>query len=135
MKHRIRKLAGEATGSTAIEFAVALPALVTIIWSIFQTGLIFQANAGVQHALGEAARYATLFPTPTDAQIQARITAKKFGVQNGTWNTPVIDNTNVAPANGGYKTITVTYSQPTDFLFFNGPTVNITKSKIIYLSL
>lgn len=135
MTPRLRKLAGDSAGSTAVEFAVAVPVLVSLIWGIFQFGLVFQANAGVQHALGEAARYATIFPTPTDTQIQAKITAHKFGVRNGTWGTPQIDNANAAAANGGYKTITVTYSQPTDFLFFNGPTVNITKSKRIYLSL
>ena len=56
-------------------------------------GLLFQANAGMQHALGEGARYATLC-TPRhamhvadDDQIKARMTSKLFG--KGTARSPV----------------------------------------------
>lgn len=122
-------------GSAVVEFAVAAPVLVMMIWGMFQVFVVYQANAGMKHALGEAARYATIFPTPTDAELQAKITSAKFGVANGTWGTPAIDNTNAAPAAGGYKVITVSYSQPTDFLMFNGPTVTLTESKRIYLSI
>lgn len=122
-------------GSAVVEFAVAAPVLVMMIWGMFQVFVVYQANAGMKHALGEAARYATIFPTPSDSDIQAKITSTKFGVANGTWGTPVIDNTNAAPANGGYKVITVTYTQPTDFLMFPGPTVTLSDSKKIYLSI
>ena len=131
---RLRQLIGNRTGSSAVEFAVAVPVLVTMVWGMFQVGVLYQANAGMQHALGEAARYATIFPTPTDAQIQAKITSAKFGLGNGTWGTPVIDNTNVAPADGRFKTISVTFSQPTDFLLFPGPTVTLSASKRVYLA-
>jgi hypothetical protein len=87
----------------------------------------------MQHALGEAARYATIYPTPTDTQIQNKITAAKFGLANGTWSTPQIDNTH-AGSPDYYKVITVQYSQPTNFIFFAGPTVTFSKSKRIYLS-
>ena len=122
-------------GSAVVEFAFAAPVLVMMIWGMFQVFVVYQANAGMKHALGEAARYATIFPTPNDSQLQAKITSSKFGVANGTWGTPVIDNTYAAPANGGYKVITVTYSQPTDFLMFAGPTVTLTDSKKVYLSI
>ena len=122
-------------GSAVVEFAVAAPVLVMMIWGMFQVFVVYQANAGMKHALGEAARYATIFPTPSDADIQTKITSSKFGVANGTWGTPVIDNTNAAAASGGYKVVTVSYSQPTDFLMFDGPTVTLTESKRIYLSI
>ncbi len=32
-----------------------MPILVLFIYGIFQVGLLFQANAGMQHALGEGA--------------------------------------------------------------------------------
>lgn len=125
-----RQLAGDRSGSGAIEFAIALPVLVMFMWGIIQVALVHRASAGMQHALGEAARLATIYPTPSDAEIQARITDKKFGVDNGTWSTPTI-TTNAA---AGTKLIEVTYSQPTDFLFFNGPTVSITRSKLVYVA-
>ena len=131
MTNRFKRLLADDRGSNIIEFAIALPVLILFIYGIFTVGLMFQANAGVQHALGEAARYATIYPTPTDAQLQTRITSKTFGLKGGTLQTPVIDNSNVT---NGYKTITLTYSRPTNFLFFKGPTVTITRSKRVYLS-
>ena len=130
MTRLFRTLRKDSEGAAAIEFAIAVPVLTVMIWGMFQIGLIFQANAGMQHALGEAARYATIFPTPSDTQLQTRITAKKFGLGNGTWGTPTI----VTDTAAGTKTITVSYSQPTDFLFFSGPTVTLTKSKVVYYS-
>ena len=130
MTRILRKLRSNSEGAAAIEFAVAVPVLTVMIWGMFQVGLIFQANAGMPHALGEAARYATIFPTPSDTDLQTRITAKKFGLGNGTWGTPTI----VTDTAAGTKTITVSYSQPTDFLLFAGPTVTMTKSKVVYYS-
>lgn len=128
---RLRQLLHDRTGSSAIEFAVSVPVLVSIIWGIFQVGILYMANAGMQHALGQAARYATLFPTPSDAEIEEMITSTKFGVGNGTWGDPDVSLTDTATMT---KTITVTYSQPMQFLFFEGPTVDLSASKVIYLA-
>lgn len=127
---RLRHLFADRMGSAAVEFAIAVPVLVTMIWGIFQTALLYEANAGMRHALGEGARYATIWQPPTDEQIQAKITSAKFGVGNGTWDTPVI----TTDATANTKTITVSYHQPTDFLLFSGPTVNMTATKTVYLA-
>jgi Flp pilus assembly protein TadG len=126
----LRKLRSDRSGVAAIEFAVAVPILVTFLWGIFQVAIVYRANAGMQHALGEAARFATIFPTPSDSAIQDKITSHRFGVDGGTWETPTIATDTAAKT----KLITVTYSQPTDFLFFEGPTVELTRSKLVYLS-
>ncbi|MBA2636249.1 MAG: pilus assembly protein [Sphingomonas sp.] len=126
----VRKLAADRAGSSAIEFAIAVPVLVSFIWGIFQVGILYRANAGMQHALGEAARFTTIFPTPSDSEIQTKITSGKFGLDGGTWSTPTITTDTTAQT----KLISVTYSQPTDFLFFPGPTVTLTRSKLVYLS-
>jgi Flp pilus assembly protein TadG len=125
-----RKFADDRAGSAAVEFAVAFPVLIMFIWGIFQVAILYRANAGMQHALGEGARLATIWPTPSDTEIQAKITAHEFGVDGGTWSTPSITTDTDART----KLIQVTYSQPTDFLFFTGPTVSITKSKLVYLA-
>ena len=126
----VRKLSADRGGSAAIEFAIAVPILVTFVWGIFQIGILYRANAGMQHALGQGARYATIFPTPSDEQIQEKIVSHKFGVDGGTWTTPAI----ITDPTAQTKLITVTYSQPTDFLFFQGPTVSLTRTKLVYLS-
>ena len=129
MTRRLRSLVRPTDGSAAIEFALGLPVLIMMIFGMMQLGIVLQANAGMQHALGEAARFATIFPTPSDADLQARITAKKFGPGRGTWGTPTI----TTDAAAGTKTITVTYTQPLDWIFFES-TVNLSKSKVVYLS-
>lgn len=127
---RTIQLLGDRKGSAAIEFVVAIPILVLMMWGIFQVGILYQANAGMQHALGEGARLATVWPTRTDAEIQSKITSAKFGLANGTWGTPQITTDTTAKT----KTISVTYSQPTDFLFFQGPTVTLSATKVVYLA-
>jgi hypothetical protein len=92
--------------------------------------MVFMASAGIHHALGEASRYATLFPTPTDQQIQQRISETVFGIGNGTFSTPTIETN----ATDHHKTITLTYSQPTDFIFFSGPTITLRQSKQVYIA-
>ena len=130
MKRSFNFLTRDTRGAAALEFALAAPALILMIWGLFQVGLIFLANAGTQSALGEAARYATIYPTPSDSTLQTSITAHKFGLKNGTWSTPTI----ATDTSNGTKTISVVYSQPTNLLFFKGPTVSISKSKVVYLS-
>jgi Flp pilus assembly protein TadG len=130
MIRRIQPLVRDRSGSAAIEFSIAIPILISMIWGIFQFGLIFEATAGVENALARGARLATIYPTPTDDTIQTEITSGKFGVSNGTWDTPTI----TPNSTGTTKTIKVTYHHHLNFLFFDGPTVNITRSKIVYLS-
>jgi Flp pilus assembly protein TadG len=125
----------DTDGSAAIEFAISVPILVSFIWGIFQIALLFEVNAGVQHALGQAARAATIYPTPDDATILNQITSSKFGgVVEGTFYTACPDTCITTDTTAKTKTITVTYSQPTNFLFFAGPSVTIKKSKTVYLS-
>jgi Flp pilus assembly protein TadG len=120
-------------GAAAIEFALSVPILITFIYGIFQVGLLFQANAGMQHALGEGARYASLcIPTstgcnvPSNVNIKAKMNAKLFGQSDGTFT--VQD-----PGPGlGYRTLTITYSRSMNFLFFAGPTVSLTRTKKVY---
>ena len=130
MTHVLKRLWADRRGAGVIEFAIAVPVLTVFIYGIFVVGKLFEANAGMQHALGEAARYATLYPTPTDDQLKAMMTAKKFGTSNngGTLSALAISTS------GNTKTMTLTYSQPTDFLLFNGPNVSITRSKKVYLA-
>jgi Flp pilus assembly protein TadG len=120
-------------GAAALEFAIALPVLMMMIIGIFQVGLLFEANAGMQHALGEGARLATLCvpsgstcTAPSDTTVKTRISARLFGKNDGTFT--VAD-----PAAGaGFKTLSVSYTRTMHFLFITGPTVTLTRSKKVY---
>ena len=120
-------------GAAAIEMAIALPVLVSMIYGIFQVGLLYQANAGMQHALGEGARYATLCvpvsgacTTPSNTQIQTRISSKLFGKGDGnfTVNAPVTGT--------GYRDLSISYTKKMNFVFINGPTITLNRSKRAY---
>jgi Flp pilus assembly protein TadG len=130
--HLIRRDEG---GAAIIEFALSVPILVTMIYGIFELSQLFEANAGMQHALGEGARYATLcIPTSTGCNtetnddIKAKMNAKLFGPIGGTFNVqdPVDD------ASTNFKTLTITYRRTMNFLTFVGPTVTLTRKKVVY---
>lgn len=129
-----KRLRRDENGAAIIEMAIALPVLVTMIYGIFQIGRLFQANAGMQHALGEGARYASLCLNPSgttcnvadDTTIKSKISAKLFGAGDGTFT---VQN----PVSGtGFKTLSVSYTTTMNFLFFPGPTVTLTRSKKVY---
>jgi Flp pilus assembly protein TadG len=130
----IRHLKRDESGVAVIEIAIVLPVLILFIYGIFQIGILYQANAGMQHALGEGARYATLCRPVTsgcniasDTEIRAKMNAAVFGTNPGTFNIPNPTTVNRV------MTLTVNYSQPMNFLFFPGPTVNLSRTKKIYL--
>ena len=124
-------------GAAAIEMAIAFPVLVLMLWGIFQIGVAFQANAGMQHALGEGARLASICQNPTtdgvcntatNSEIEAKIRAKAFGTGIGQFVVgQIVDNND-------YKDLSVTFRMPTNFLFFNGPVINISRSKRVYVA-
>jgi Flp pilus assembly protein TadG len=134
---RIRRRLRDERGVATIELAFALPVLVVFIYGIFVIGQLMAANAGMQNALGQGARYATLClnpstasgcSLPTDADIQTKITSGLFGTGSGTWSTPTIDRHDASH----YLTIQVSYSQKLNFLLVPGPTVTLTRSKKVY---
>lgn len=127
-------------GAAAIEFAIALPVMLVMIYGIFQVGLIYQANAGMQHALGEGARLATLCTpsgqtctSPSDAAIVAKMNDKKFGTNIGTFSAPTV----ATPATSQCtfcRDLSITYTVTPNFLFFSAPPVTLTRSKRVYLA-
>jgi len=135
-----KHLRRDARGAAAIEMAISLPVLLVMIYGIFQVGLIFQANAGMQHALGEGARYATLCVpngtgcnVPSDSAVATRMSNKLFGMNIGSFGTPTV--TTPAAATCVYcKDLSVTYSVTPSYLFFNGPAISLTRSKRVYIA-
>jgi Flp pilus assembly protein TadG len=124
----IKRLRKNDEGAAVVEMAFALPILLTLVYGIFQLGVIFAANAGMQHALGEGARMATLYPSPTDTAIKDKMNAKLFGTKIGKFT--VADPTGTA----NYKDLQVSYTVTPNFLFFKLPAVTINRTKRVYLS-
>lgn len=116
-------------GAAAIEMAFVLPIFLVMLWTVVQMGLVMRAVAGMQHALGEGARLAVIYPTPTHNDIVNRINDKVYGIGPGNFTiaTPVADNTN------GWIDLSVTYNQQTDLLFLPGPNIALTRTKRVYV--
>ena len=126
-------------GAAAVEFALCVPIVVGLIYGIFEFSQLYWANAGMQHALGEGARYATIYDSsttshvPTDANIKARMDAKTFGPNGATFTTSV-----TTPASAvcvGCRLLTITYTRNMNFLFFAGPAITLTRSKQVYVTI
>ena len=134
MRHR--SLRRDDRGAAVVELALSQPILVTMIYGIFEFSQLYEANASMQHALGEGARLATLYDAsttdhiPTDTAIKNKMQAKLFGTPGGSFN--VQDPAPPPTTADHYKTLTITYTRTMNFLFFPGPTITLTRSKRAY---
>jgi Flp pilus assembly protein TadG len=129
-------------GAAAIELAISLPVLLLFVYGIFEIGIAGQAIAGMQHGLGEGARLATICESPSstgtcgvpsDAEIKAKIQDKKFGVGVGTFDDPSV-TTPLASDCVNCRDLSVTFHMPMNFLFFSAPSIDITRTKRVYLA-
>ncbi len=129
---RLIGIVRDRRGAAVIEMAFALPALVVMIWAIVQLGLVFRAMSGIQHALGEGARFATIYPQPDNDAIEAKITDAVYGIGPGTF---VIKDPVAGSADGSaYLDLEVTYTQSTDLLLLPGPTISVSRSKRVWVA-
>lgn len=135
----LKRLLKNQDGAAVIELAIALPVLVTMIYGIFECSQLYEANAGMQHALGEGARMATLCipdasntttgcSSPSDTNILNREKDKLFRPAGGTFTLTI------PSASAGYKTLQISYTRTMNFLIVPGPTVTLTRSKQVYVA-
>jgi Flp pilus assembly protein TadG len=128
----VKALRASTQGSAAVEFALAVPILVLFLAGIAQLGVLFAANAGLQQAVGEGARRATLYPRPDDATITTRIHNASFALNAAYLDTPTLTH---GVANGlSYVDISLTYHPRLNFVFFSGPQISMTQSRRAYLN-
>lgn len=129
---KLLSLRNDNRGAAIIETAFALPALIIMVWAVVQLGLVFRAMSGIQHALGEGARLATLWPQPTDDAIKAKITDAVYGIGPGTFTiqdpVPGTDN------GSAFLDLKVSYTQQTDMLFLPGPKITVSRSKRVWVA-
>ena len=134
----VRRLARDENGTAIIETAFALPILIVMIWMFVQLAQMYRAVAGIQQALGEGARMATLCDNPTalgcsapsTASIKTKIQDSVYGIGPGTFT--VSDPVTGTSGTSTYYDLTVQYTQPTSLLLVPGPTINVTRSKRVW---
>ena len=124
---RLVRLRRDDEGAAALEFALAAPALILFIIGIAQFGIMFMANNGLKNAVGDGARYATIYPRPTNAQITQRVTDGRFGLDPSRITGPTYATGTSNGAN--YLTITMSYTVTPDFIFFSLPPMTLTETR------
>jgi hypothetical protein len=127
-------------GVAAVEAAFALPVLIVMIWMFAQLGGIYRALAGIQMALGEGARFATICTatvngctSPTVGAVQDHVRDAVYGTSiGGSFNVPT--PTSGASGTSRYYDVTITYTQPTSLLLVPGPTITLGRSKRVWIA-
>ncbi len=128
---RLSRIFRDARGASAAEFALIAPAFIMLIMGVMQLGILFFANAGLNSALAEGARFATIYPRPTTAQIQTRITAAKFGLEAANLATPTV--TYGTTGSSEFADISLSYSITPEFIFFTAPAITIRQDRRVFL--
>ena len=119
-------------GASAMEFALASPVLVLILAGIAQLGILFMANAGLKNAVAEGARYATIYPRPTNTQIQGVISSRRFGLTAANLSTPTLTPGVADGAN--YLDVSASYTVNLNFVFFNINGITLTETRRAFVN-
>lgn len=118
MKRLFARLRRDQGGVTAIEFAFVAPLLIFLVVGILQMGQLFYSHSAVSHAVSEGARYATIHPRPTTAQVIAFVQSRRPLNAAGTFTTPTVTYTQNATTRNWFANVSMTYTVRLEFIFF-----------------
>jgi len=120
------------SGVAAIEFVVAAPVLLLMVFGIWNAGIVLWAQNGVRNAVETGARHATIFPRPTQQQIDQRVQAAYYGPVQGPLDGPnfVYGVRNNAPV----VTISMSYTHRAALPFLVLPPVTVRHERTAYLA-
>ncbi len=131
MSRRPPHLGRDRRGATAVEFALIAPVLIAFLLGVAQLGVLFFANAGLQNALAEGARLATIFPRPSEAAVAAKITQQRFGLDPARLTDPSFA---YGTTNGmTYADISLSYTMPLNLWLVETPPITLTQSRRVYI--
>lgn len=115
-----------------MEFALAVPALLGFVIGIAQLGMLFFANADVRNAVAAGTRLASVHPDPGDARILAEVEQGVVGLEEQYIIGPSIERGTDANDND-YVDISMSYSAPLDFIFFETPPITLTNKQRVFI--
>lgn len=130
MRRPIGRILRASGGSAAVEFALVAPVLLALVMGIIQLGMLFYANAGLHQAVEAGARYATLYPRPSDQKIAAFVLNSGYGMQAARIERPTLTRGTVAGT--AYVDIRMGYSMPLNFIFFDVGPVKLEHTRRAY---
>ncbi len=130
MMRTFNAVARSCKGVAALEFAIAAPVVLVLLFGLAQTGLVLFAKSGLQQGVEAGARYASIYPRPNDAQIAAKVLASTYGLERKNLLPPKIvhgtDN------NVPYAEITLLYSYRFDLAFVSFGPFDLVHTRRVY---
>lgn len=120
----------DSRGAAAVEFAFALPVFALLAVGAIQLGMLAFARSGLHQAVDEGARYATIYPAPSDSQIVARVQAQEFGLDPAYTGQPTV--THGTQYGTSYTEITMTYTPQLNFVFFQTAPTTLSYTRRAY---
>lgn len=130
MKRMYQRIGRDQRGASAVEFALTIPVLLTMIIGILQLGMLFQAKAGLQQAVETGARFATTYPNPSDAAIKAKISASKFGLHSAYITGPTVTHGTINSVK--YVDVSMSYTFPVNVVMFHMNPVALSHTRRAY---
>ena len=124
------RLARDERGAAAIQFVLALPPFIMLLMGALQIGIIACARTGLQHAVDEGARYASIYPAPSSSDIIAKVKSREFGLDPAYTNDPTVTQGTQYGVN--YLEITMTYSRPLNFIVYQTPSLSVSYTRRAY---
>lgn len=135
MTHLLKRFRTNEKGAAAIEVALTLPILITIMIGILQFALILQAQGAMRHGIGEGLRMAKVDASATKSQILSETKASLSGINiskvtsmDFTRGTKSLDG---EVANWGR--ITINYEMQPIIPFAPVPPIKLTATRTVYL--
>lgn len=128
MRRLFARLRRDRRGVTAIEFAMIAPFFIFLIVAVLQLGGYFYAHTALRNAVSEGARYATIFPRPTEAAVVSWIEARR-APGGGTWGTPTVVYSRDTSSGTWRATISMTYTTSFDFILYKWRNVQLNYSR------
>jgi Flp pilus assembly protein TadG len=119
-------------GGAIIEFAFALPVLITLLIGILQSGLMLYAKSGMRHGIGEGVRYAKVYRSAEQATVLNKVRGAAYGVEASGIRSLTFQRTTTT---GGEEvaTITMTY-QPNSYIpFVRHLPITLSETRTVYL--
>jgi len=149
----ISKLWRDSDGSPSVDFAMTFPIIVLMTVGVMQLGIAFLANAGLRAGVEASARFATVYPYPTNTDdIVTKFRNSVFGMPALGAPTPTTSGSCktytgaisgrsesytsticTGTANGGnYVDVTATYPISLNFVFVSTPAFNLSYTRRAY---
>lgn len=127
----IAGLAADKRGATIVEFAAALPVLVTLMVGVLQYGMILHASGGLRNALGEGIRHAKVYPDATETSVLQKTRDALAGIDPSGITALTFER---GVSNGAaFGRLSITYQTEAVVPFVPVQAITLTETKTAYL--